>query len=340
MLKRLILVSILCIPAGAFAAGGFFHIANDALFFPDGSSLTKAPLDGKTILSGTGSPTVNNVVANIGDFYLDTVNNMLYGPYSGSWGAGVSLVGPPGPKGNTGAQGIQGIQGVQGNQGPKGDTGATGASPFTLNGTSALYTAGSVGIGTSSPATAAALDVSSTSKGFLPPRVTTAQRDAIASPPAGLMVYNTTTGRPNFYNGSAWNALAVVQQELLGQTVGTSGFNTNMYYMTGYTATRSGTISSVDLRVNSTGTFRLLIKNASRATVRSGPDIPVSTTGDVTIPFAPVSMLAGEYLGFYYSGTTTFTSGTGTTYYGSSDPPSNSSSGTQVSISAVVSSIN
>jgi hypothetical protein len=66
---------------------------------------------------------------------------------------------------------------------------------------------GLVGIGTTSPNAAALLDVSSTTKGFLPPRMTTAQRDAISTPPAGLVIYNTTTNVLNFYNGSAWGAV-------------------------------------------------------------------------------------------------------------------------------------
>jgi hypothetical protein len=61
-----------------------------------------------------------------------------------------------------------------------------------------------VGIGTETPNSRAILDVASTTKGFLPPRMTTAQRDAISSPPAGLMVYNTTTNKGNRYNGTAW----------------------------------------------------------------------------------------------------------------------------------------
>tara|TARA_R110000787_G_scaffold78554_1_gene171807 strand:- start:13 stop:423 length:411 start_codon:yes stop_codon:yes gene_type:complete len=34
--------------------------------------------------------------------------------------------------------------------------------------------------------------------------VTTTERDAISSPNAGLMIFNTTTSTTNFYNGSAW----------------------------------------------------------------------------------------------------------------------------------------
>lgn len=47
----------------------------------------------------------------------------------------------------------------------------------------------------------------STTKGFLIPRMTTTQRDAISSPPTGLLVYNTTTAKLNQYNGSAWEAM-------------------------------------------------------------------------------------------------------------------------------------
>jgi hypothetical protein len=37
--------------------------------------------------------------------------------------------------------------------------------------------------------------------------MTEAQRNAIASPVAGLILYNTTTNRPNFHNGTSWVAL-------------------------------------------------------------------------------------------------------------------------------------
>jgi hypothetical protein len=63
---------------------------------------------------------------------------------------------------------------------------------------------GNVGIGTTTPNTSAQLDVSSTTKGFLPPRMTSAQRDAITTPEEGLMIYNTTTKTPNFYDGTEW----------------------------------------------------------------------------------------------------------------------------------------
>jgi len=61
------------------------------------------------------------------------------------------------------------------------------------------------GIGTTAPDASAKLDVSSTNKGFLPPRMTSAQRTAISSPAAGLMVYQTYgTSGLYYYNGTAW----------------------------------------------------------------------------------------------------------------------------------------
>ena len=51
-----------------------------------------------------------------------------------------------------------------------------------------------VGIGTTTPHASAELDVTSTSKGFLPPRMTQAQRNAIVSAAAGLLVWCTDCG--------------------------------------------------------------------------------------------------------------------------------------------------
>ncbi|MBL7664795.1 MAG: tail fiber domain-containing protein [Bacteriovoracaceae bacterium] len=55
--------------------------------------------------------------------------------------------------------------------------------------------------------TSALLSLDSTTRGFLAPRMTTVQRDAITTPAAGLLIYNTTTNAYNFYNGTIWNAV-------------------------------------------------------------------------------------------------------------------------------------
>jgi len=67
---------------------------------------------------------------------------------------------------------------------------------------------GSVGIGTTTPAASSLLDVTSTTKGFLPPRMTTTQINAISSPAAGLVVYNTTLAVLCFYDGTAWKKVS------------------------------------------------------------------------------------------------------------------------------------
>src|SRR5512140_3184881 len=67
-----------------------------------------------SVLSAAGAPTTDNGIN--GDFYIDTNANQLYGPKSGGWGTGTSLVGAPG------------------DQGPAGPTGPTGASGITFAG--------------------------------------------------------------------------------------------------------------------------------------------------------------------------------------------------------------
>jgi len=63
------------------------------------------------------------------------------------------------------------------------------------------------------PDVSAILDVSSSTQGFLPPRMSTAQRDAIVSPANGLAIFNTDAGCLNYYFSGSWN-------ELCGSPVG------------------------------------------------------------------------------------------------------------------------
>ncbi len=77
-----------------------------------------------------------------------------------------------------------------------------------------LHNSGSVSLGTSTESTAAKLRIDSTSKGFLPPRMTGAQVEAIASPDEGLMVYSTDGSGTTItskgwwgYNGTIWEKL-------------------------------------------------------------------------------------------------------------------------------------
>lgn len=66
-----------------------------------------------------------------------------------------------------------------------------------------------LGIGTATPSSKAALDLTSTTKGFLPPRMTAAQMNAIASPPEGLTIYVTDLFAPYIYIASAWRSVCM-----------------------------------------------------------------------------------------------------------------------------------
>ncbi len=61
-----------------------------------------------------------------------------------------------------------------------------------------------VAIGITNPSESAILELASTEKGFLPPRLTTTQRDAIANPVEGLLIYNTNTKCLQIYNSQFW----------------------------------------------------------------------------------------------------------------------------------------
>ncbi|MDN5203266.1 tail fiber domain-containing protein [Fulvivirgaceae bacterium BMA10] len=66
-----------------------------------------------------------------------------------------------------------------------------------------------VGIGTENPNSSAVLDLSSTDKGLLVPRMTSAQRTGISSPATGLLVYDTDDNQFYYYDGSTWSELGL-----------------------------------------------------------------------------------------------------------------------------------
>lgn len=72
-----------------------------------------------------------------------------------------------------------------------------------------IFTSG-VRIGTdTNPVAAAVLQADSTTKGFLPPRMTTTERTNISTPPAGLIVYDTTADALYLYDGTTWRSVNV-----------------------------------------------------------------------------------------------------------------------------------
>lgn len=87
-------------------------------------------------------------------------------------------------------------------------------SPFfyLIIGLISSITSAQVAIGTIVPDASALLDLTSVSKGLLPPRMTEIERDAIESPAKGLIIYNTTTSTLDINNGTplvkAWDGIA------------------------------------------------------------------------------------------------------------------------------------
>jgi hypothetical protein len=94
---------------------------------------------------------------------------------------------------------------------------------------SIIATAQSVAINNDgTPAVASAvLDLKSTTKGFLPPRMTITERDAIVSPAVGLLIWCTdcsTTGTINIYNGTIWASITAIPDiPTIGTVIGGIG---------------------------------------------------------------------------------------------------------------------
>lgn len=90
-----------------------------------------------------------------------------------------------------------------------------------------LFSLAQVGIGTPAPEASAQLEVKSTTRGFLPPRMTSAQRTAIASPTVGLMVYQTDgTAGLYYYDGSSWIYIINATSNTLSVANGGTGATT------------------------------------------------------------------------------------------------------------------
>lgn len=86
---------------------------------------------------------------------------------------------------------------------------ATGAATtvYIRSSGDSYFNGGNFVVGAAAVTASAKFEIVSTTLGFLPPRMTTAQRDLIGTPSEGLVIYNTTTQVLNFYNGAAWGAV-------------------------------------------------------------------------------------------------------------------------------------
>jgi hypothetical protein len=99
---------------------------------------------------------------------------------------------------------------------------------------SSVFSFSQIGIGTTTPSKAALLDIASTTRGFLIPRMTNAQKGAIYTPPAGLQVWCSDcgeSGETQVYNGSTWTSIcgsapSVSQQPMVGGDAFCDGIHT------------------------------------------------------------------------------------------------------------------
>ena len=86
------------------------------------------------------------------------------------------------------------------------NTVAEGVTRFNNNGleTMRITKDGRIGLGTATPNANAILDVASTTKAFMPPRMTNAQITAVPSPGKGMLVMNVDDNKLSYHNGTSW----------------------------------------------------------------------------------------------------------------------------------------
>ncbi len=103
--------------------------------------------------------------------------------------------------------------------GPSGsqDTTLYRSAANTLKTDGVFLAATGIGINAVSLLPSAILQIDSTIKGFLPPRMNNTQRDAISSPATGLVLYSTTDNALEFWNGSSW--LVGISTPSIGGTI-------------------------------------------------------------------------------------------------------------------------
>lgn len=142
----------------------------------------------------------------------------------------------------------------------------------TIGNSSVFDNGTTVSIGTASPVDCALLELNSNRRGFLQPRVTTTQRDNITLPVEGLTIFNTTTKKENFYNGTSWIEL---QENTVNGTLNkVAKFTPNGTSVGDSSITDTGSLVTISSNTNINGTT-----NVTGTTNLTGPTNIVGATG-------------------------------------------------------------
>jgi hypothetical protein len=145
-----------------------------------------------------------------------------------------------------------------------------------------------IGLGGTASADAV-VNIISTTKGILIPRMTTTQRNAIGSPSTSLLIYNTTTTQYEFYTGSTWQSLAsyingtltVTGAASLQSSLAVNG-NTTLGDASGDTLTITGNAVSTPNGLNiDSNTLVVDATNNRVGVVTASPTVALDVTGDI-----------------------------------------------------------
>ena len=173
--------------------------------------------------------------------------------------------------------------------------------PGSLANTFGFLSSGNFVISTTGALTdnaSALITMNSTSKGFLLPRMSTANRDAISTPATGLSVYNTSTNTNDYYNGSAWLNVG----QVLAPANNTTGFSISGSSLTGSNAQSLVSLSQTWNTTGNPTAFLLNITNTASGATADLMDLQVGGASRFEITAA-----GRARLGAYGSGTITGT---------------------------------
>ena len=158
-----------------------------------------------------------------------------------------------------------------------------------------ILSAQSVGIGTTSPNSSALLDVNSTDKGMLIPRMTSTQRVSIASPAKGLLVYQTQAPEGFYYNNGTpaspnWIMLGATGPQGPQGPVGATGV-IESYSIAGTSAYPSNVLSFITPTITITlqqGQKVLLIATRAMGGYAAAHELGIYPACQSTVPNSPI----------------------------------------------------